>query len=486
MGKWMNLSMLLSFFLIVSPPSVNALEKKNELSQELQQLVQSEVLLEGALASISVRSASTGELIYDYFGDTRLRPASNMKVVTAATALSTLGENYTFQTDIFTDGNIVWKMLTGNLYVKGKGDPTLMKEDIDELIQVLQKKGITVIRGDLIGDDHWFDDIRYSVDLPWSDETTYYGAAISALTASPNTNYDAGTIIIEVTSGKKVGQKGTISLCPHTNYVDIINNTMTVPENQARSLSINREHGTNQIMIEGDMPINSGKVRERVAVWEPTDYVLQLAKESLEEHGITLLGNRMQGKTPDDATHLAMHQSIPLSKLLIPFMRKSNNGHAETIIKEMGKVKKGEGSWEKGIEVVQSEMKNFGVNINTLVIRDGSGISHVNLTPANEISQLLYSIQFQSWFPTFLDALPIVGGEDSLSTGTLSSRMINTIADGKVKAKTGTLNTVSSLSGYVETTSGETLIFSILLNNVLDGKKAKEVEDKIVIRLASW
>jgi D-alanyl-D-alanine carboxypeptidase/D-alanyl-D-alanine-endopeptidase (penicillin-binding protein 4) len=482
----MKLIFFLFVILFVTSPSIHALESKRELSQELQDLIQQELVLDGALASISIREARTGELIYDYFGDTRLRPASNMKLLTAASALSTLGEDYTFQTDILTDGNVFWKMLNGNLYVRGKGDPTLLKEDIDHLVQELKNKGITVIYGDLIGDDSWFDDSRYSLDLPWSDETTYYGAAISALTVSPKEGCDAGTIILEVTAGEKVGQQAIISLNPHTSYVNIINETITIPDDRERTLSINRKHGTNQIIVEGKIPLHSDKSKESVAVWEPTDYMLQLTKESLKEHGITLLGERKRGETPQDAIQLTTHQSISLAKLLTPFMKKSNNGHAETLIKEMGKVKTGEGSWEKGIEVLLSTLKDFGVNPNTLKIRDGSGISHVNLIPANEITQLLYSVQFEPWFPTFLCALPEVGGQDSLDKGTLYFRMSNTIADGKVRAKTGTINTVSSLSGYIETTTGETLIFSILLNNVLDGKKAKELEDKIAIKLASW
>ncbi|MFC0472566.1 D-alanyl-D-alanine carboxypeptidase/D-alanyl-D-alanine-endopeptidase [Halalkalibacter kiskunsagensis] len=486
MAKVIKTFIFICLLLMVWSPSNYALEQKLELTQELEQLIQQDEVLDGGLASISIRKATTGELIYDYFGDTRLRPASNMKLLTAAAALSTLGENYTFQTDLLTNGNILWKMVTGNIYIKGKGDPTLLKENIDELIEKLKNKGVTLIRGDLIGDDNWFDDIRYSVDLPWSDETTYYGAAISALTASPNKDYDAGTVIIEVAPGDIIGEPGSISLTPHTTYVDIINNTITVSENQLANVSVTRKHGSNEVQIEGQVPLHCDYPKKWVAIWEPTDFVLHLTKESLKEHGITLLGTIKRGKTPEEATPLASHESIALRKLLIPFMKNSNNGHAETLIKEMGKVRKGVGSFEKGIEVLQSEMKNFNVNSNTLKIRDGSGISHVNLIPANEISQLLFSIQAEPWFPSFFRALPTVGGQDSLDKGTLKSRMSNSKAVGKVKAKTGTLNTVSSLSGYVETSTGEMLIFSILLNNVLDEKKAKELEDEIVIKLASW
>ena len=370
--------------------------------------------------------------------------------------------------------------LQGNLYLKGKGDPTLIQSDFEKLAKNLKDRGLKVIRGDLIGDDTWYDDERYSVDLTWSDEQTYYGAQVSALTASPDQDFDTGTIIVEVIPGKEIGSKAKVKLTPDTDYISIVNNVVTGSPDGTKSIVIEREHGGNIVSVTGTIPIKAIPEKEWIAVWEPTGYAVALFDKALAKNGIKVAGKQKIGATPTGANLLISRKSIPLSELLIPFMKLSNNGHAEILVKEMGKVVKGDGSWDKGIEVMKSELSKLGVNPETMVIRDGSGISHINLIPANQLSQLLFTIQRQNWFTEYVQSLPVAGHGERMVGGSLRKRMKTAPLIGKVKAKTGTITTVSSLSGYVETKSGETLIFSILLNNLVDEAKGKAIEDKFV------
>jgi serine-type D-Ala-D-Ala carboxypeptidase/endopeptidase (penicillin-binding protein 4) len=454
------------------------------LSQSLNQLMRGEPDLKGAIAGVSIRNASNGEILYDHLGEIRLRPASNLKLLTAAVALSVLGENYRFTTDVLTDGLVKKKTLEGNLYLKGKGDPTLLKADFEKIALEIKKTGIKKINGNLIGDDTWYDDVRYSTDLAWSDEQTYYGAQVSALTASPTTEYDSGSVLVEIEPGAGKGEAAEVKITPNTDYVKIINHTTTVPEDGKKEIVIEREHAKNTIIINGTIPIKSKNEKEWIGVWEPTSYALSLFKQALVEQGIQVTGKIKTGKTPTDSLLLHSHESIPLSELLVPFMKLSNNGHAETLVKEMGKVVKGEGSWEKGLDVMVTELAKFGLETDTLSLRDGSGISQANLVPANEISQLLYAVREQTWFPTFLNSLPFAGEPNKMIGGTLRNRLKDPSLKGKIKAKTGTITSVSSLSGYVETKSGQTLIFSIVLNNLLDDSFGKRIEDNIIRILA--
>jgi serine-type D-Ala-D-Ala carboxypeptidase/endopeptidase (penicillin-binding protein 4) len=479
--SYVLLPLLVCLLLIgVNPPFASAAENMRPLSDELDDLLNNDPRLQGAIAGVSVRSAATGEILYSHFGDTRLRPASNMKLLTAAAALNVLGLDHRFTTEIAVNGKITRKTLKGNLILRGKGDPSLLKSDFDKLAEEISKAGIKVIAGDLIGDDTWFDDVRYPIDLPWSDESYYYGAQISALTASPDKNYDAGTIIVEVHPGKKPGDPANVSLHPKTGYVSVVNQAITGGEEEKSEINISRTHGKNSVVIKGTIPVTSKSIKEWVAVWGPAGYALDLFRQSLKEQGIKIKGENKIGCKSAKSKTLLQHQSKPLSQLLVPFMKLSNNTHAEILIKEMGKASNGEGSWEKGMEVLTSQIQLLGMNTNTLVLRDGSGISHVNLIPANEITKLLYHIQKEKWFDVFVHSLPVSGASEPLTAGTLLNRMDGeSPAAGRVRAKTGTLATVTSLSGYAKTNSGQKLIFAIILNNLQDVKEGKHIEDKI-------
>ena len=489
MKQTLKTSLILTLlFLLILPPftsnqDASADKTNSALSTQLNEILSDEQL-NGAIAGISVRSASTGELVYENYGETRLTPASNMKLFTAGAALETLGPDYRFTTELLADGALKNNNLKGNVYLKGKGDPTLLKEDFDELANSLKEKGVHKIKGDLIGDNSWYDDESLSQDLSWSDEDNYYGAKVSALTASPNEDYDAGTVIVEAYPGKHPGDQIDVRLSPSSDVIKVENRAKTVKADEDAELTITREHGSNTILVEGEISEDTSRKREWIAVWDPAEYALSLMKQSLKEAGIKFKGDIQQSKAPEDATLLIEKKSMPLSELLIPFMKLSNNGHAEIFVKEMGKVKKDEGSWDDGLEVMNDFLKEVGLDTDEMRLRDGSGISHVSLIKPNQLSDYLYHIQDKRWFGSFYHSLPVAGDSDRSEGGTLRYRMRDTAAEQIVHAKTGSLTGVSSLSGYVE--QGNGLVFSILLNQFVEEDDIKEIEDEIAVVLAEY
>ena len=165
--------------------------------------IMADASMKSVVSSVTVRKASTGEIIYQANADGKVTPASTLKLLTSAAALETLGEEYRFTTDLLTDGHVAKGVLNGNLYLRGQGDPTLLKKDLDQFAATLSKLGVKKINGDLIGDDSWFDSVRLSPGIDRSDETFYYAAQISGLTLSPNTDYDAGTVIVNAKPTKR-------------------------------------------------------------------------------------------------------------------------------------------------------------------------------------------------------------------------------------------------------------------------------------------
>jgi serine-type D-Ala-D-Ala carboxypeptidase/endopeptidase (penicillin-binding protein 4) len=471
-----------SFFQTEEPPA-QAFEPSGNLANEINELLINDPVLKGSLAGVSVRSAENGELLYEHIGDTRLQPASVMKLFTAAAGLSVLGEEYRFTTEILTNGKMSKGTLKGDIIIKGKGDPTLLPADFDRFAEAIKELGIQRIAGDLIADDSWFDDVRYSEDLTWNDEHQYYGSQISALTVAPNKDYDAGTVIVNLLPGK-IGKEGNISLEPDTDYLKIVNQTQTVDSNGEHDINIEREHGANTIFIKGTIPADSKKTREWISVWEPSLFAMNLFKMSLEKEGITVVGKIKAGTVTNGMRELISHKSMTMSELMVPFMKLSNNGHAEVLVKEIGQVVHGEGSWEKGLEAMNSELAKLGVDTDQLMLRDGSGISHSNLIPANEITGLLYRVQKEKWFPAFHHSLPVAGVSDRMVGGTLRNRMKTDPLKENVIAKTGSLTGVSTLAGYVKTSSGKPLIFAVLLNNLLDDTQGRKIENQVADILA--
>jgi serine-type D-Ala-D-Ala carboxypeptidase/endopeptidase (penicillin-binding protein 4) len=458
--------------------------QKADWKDKLDNYIAQHPKLQGAIIGVDVCEAATAHNLYHHNAGTRLHPASNMKCLTAAAALETLGKDYVFPTEIWIDGEIVNQELQGNLYIKGMGNPTLLPKDLEQFAeQLYHLHGIQSISGHVMADDGWYDDVRLSPDLCWDDEHFYYGAQVSALTLSPNTDYDAGTVMIQVQPGTTDGEAVHVSVFPDTAYVQIENHAVTVEEEATETeVKIVRRHGENTITINGKMAVGTQPIKEWIAVWEPTKYVLQVFTEKLTQAGVQLNGSKEIGTVPEHAKRLIHHTSIPLSELLIPFMKLSNNGHAEILVKEIGKRVKGEGSWEAGMDVLVTEVAKLGVDPAAVLLRDGSGLSHVTLISPNQLTNLLFHVQSKPWFDAYYHSLPIGGQPERMVGGTLRERL-----DGlNVHAKTGTIFGVSTLSGYLHTESGERLIFSIMLNNLLDEEQGPEIQDQLLELLAQW
>ncbi|WP_314172634.1 D-alanyl-D-alanine carboxypeptidase/D-alanyl-D-alanine endopeptidase [Streptomyces winkii] len=442
--------------------------------------------LKGASAGVVVADARSGKTLYRHNSGKRLLPASNTKLLTSAAAMDVLGPGYRYRTDVLAHGDRDGGRLDGDLYVRGTGDPTLLAKDYDALAADVASSGIKEVTGSLVADDTRFDSQRLGRSWAADDESSYYSSQISALSLAPDTDYDTGCVYLEVVPGSTSGEKPKVKVTPGNDYVDVEVAATTVAGNGENTLSVEREHGGNKITVSGGIPVGADPYESWTSVWEPTGYAASVFADALRKHGVRVEGDAELGKaTPDGADRVARHTSMPLKELSVPFLKLSNNNHAEVLTKTMGDETAGEGTWSAGLKAVRGYLKKEGVDTGTLRQVDGSGLSRMDYVSPDHFAALLYAVRKEPWFKQWYDALPIACEPDRLTGGTLRSRMCDTPAEGNAHAKTGSLTGASSLSGYVTDADGRQLTFSIVLNNYL-ADSVKDVEDSIVVALASY
>ncbi|TME33847.1 MAG: D-alanyl-D-alanine carboxypeptidase/D-alanyl-D-alanine-endopeptidase [Chloroflexi bacterium] len=455
----------------------------DELAAQLDTLL-TDPALEGVTVGVVVRSAESGEVLYDRGGDKHLPAASSQKLLTSAAALADLGPDYRFRTTVLVSSPPSGGVVAGDIYLRGTGDPTLVQDRFDELAAAVASHGVREVRGSVVADDTWFDSVRLGTDWSQQDENFAYAAPVSALSASPDSDFNVGSVQVDLAPGPSVGAPAQVGLTPPTSAVQLDNRLTTGPPGSARQLAADRLHGTDRILVAGNMPLDGRPAHPLRSVADPTGYAADLFHAALARHGVRIMGATRADATPAGAVELASLDSMPLGQLLFPFLKLSNNGIAEILVKAMGRRDANEGSWPAGLRVVQRYVATHGVDPAAIQLVDGSGLSTANLVAPDDLTAFLVAIQEEPWFDQWYAALPIAGVPDHLVGGTLAARMLDTAAAGNLHGKTGTLTTTSALVGYVTSTGGERLVFAIVQNGVV-GPPTKDVEDAFAVTLAS-
>jgi D-alanyl-D-alanine carboxypeptidase/D-alanyl-D-alanine-endopeptidase (penicillin-binding protein 4) len=422
---------------------------------------------------IEIVSLTTGKIIYSNNASHLFLPASCIKLMTAAAALDLLGPDYRFRTVVYTDGQIEKGVVTGNLWIRGSGDPELSIYSLEELIVQLKRKGIQKINGNLYSDLSGSDGICQGPGWAWDDGAVDWNCPLDALMVN------RGCVDIWVKPNRICGVPPDILIDPGTDYIEVKNLALTAKEDE--TLSVERRWMTkeNVIDIKGNVSLAQEAKKFTIPVESPHLYALHLFSSLLRKEGITLMGEIGEGKGEPSFTEVAAYTSRPLFEILVDMVKASDNLIADTLFKQIGQqVVGGLASWKNGQEAIKSFlMKKVGLNATGLMIVDGSGLSRYNLLSPHQLVTLLTWIDQQAISPYFTASLPISGVD-----GTLKKRMTQPFIRGKVCAKTGTLMGVSTLSGYAMTQNGERLVFSIMINGFTKqpSEYKREVEDQIL------
>ncbi len=446
-----------------------------------------------AFVGVSVFSIESGEYFYQYNDSKNFVPASSLKLITTATAQKYLGADYRFRTRLYLNGEIRDNgVFVGDVYVRGYGDPTFSKKFSDSsntilnyFADVLDSVGVKQIKGNIIGDDNFFDEADYPAGWNWDDMIHPYSAQISALSINDN------AIEIRVKSGDSVGAPAEFYVKDNCGYAQIINNVRTVKENEPTIINPYRERGENVIEIYGTISYDSSDAFEKsisITIDNPTLYFLTLFRNVLEKRKMQHKGALLD---IDDLNYepgyhnmklIAENLSIELREIIKPINEKSHNLASEIILKTIGAETLGFGSTAAGIEQVKKFISRLGVPPEKISIADGSGLSRLNLISPKYMTTFLSGIYRSSYREDFINSLAAAGEK-----GTLKRRMRGSLAENKVYAKTGSMNNLSTLSGYVWTRDGEPLAFSIMaLNYTVPISLAHNLQDMICMRLVGF
>lgn len=442
------------------------------MHEEIKKVLSDEILRNATVGFIVERM--DGDVIFQYNANVPLIPASNMKIITGLAGLLYLGPDFTFQTRILLE-----KTQNGsfNIYIVGSGDPTLVDEETLTLWRSLSMNygseitiNSSIFRDikevhDIIVNDELFDDERYNKEWDPNDAPQPYASQISPLTINRN------TILLKIESDDK---EVKVQEVPKVNYVHIINEIKIAEKEE---IKIERQVESNNIQLKGTIPPYTSKYFS-VTINDPALYAGYVFRNILQKTGIIMHGKIRKDAIPSQVFSVKVIKSKRLSVILRDMMKHSINLYAENIAKLVSTKFSNKGSWREWSYAANYMLNELNIKNDNVTIIDGSGLSHKNrLTPLviAEIFRKVYNELPNSIKNAFIDSLPISGID-----GTLKKRMIGTVAEGRVKAKTGTLHDVSALSGYIETLNGETLVFSFIANNIATPDKVKLLEDRII------
>ena len=428
---------------------------------------------------VKIVSLNTNEVIYDRDSKMLMRPASNMKLVTTAAALSLLGKSFQLKTELYSDTTVTDGIIHGNIYIKGYGDPDFNSAQLADFLSTLKVRGVSRIEGNLVGDAGYFDDEHWGSGWMWDDEPSGFAAYNSALSINRN------CVEATVTSSNTVGDTALVVIEPSTHYVSLLNTATTAADTAPLTLEISRKfkERLNVITVKGQIPRGSKPQKEAVSVWNPDQYFLTLVSEELRRQNITLDGKLLSDTIPSAAILLARHRQ-PIDSMVVFLNKMSDNLSAENTLKIIGAACFGvPGTTEHGITAVKRTLNAFGIDTTKVLMVDGSGVSHYNLLTPEILTTLLRGMYSRKdLFDIFYSSLPIAGID-----GLLANRMKGTPAQNNLHAKTGTLGGVSSLSGYVATADGEMLAFSIMMQNYIgSGEPYRKIQDAMGALMAGF
>lgn len=468
------------------PPPADPAGRVRWLSQRIDEVLSLSAASRGKIA-IAVAEIESGRLLYARNDGLPLNPASNVKLVTTAAALSLLGPEFRFKTAVYAEGHGADR---ANLYLRGYGDPTLQVEDLWRIAGEVFARGVRRVTGDVIIDDSYFDEQRVGPGFEQKASDAAYRAPQGAVSLG----YNAVGVVVMPGAGE--GAAARVLIEPPSPYFEVKNEARTVARGRS-TLTIEtsevNEPGKEHMVIHVRGAVRQSEGRHEVAkrVAHPDLFAGYTLRELLARRGVKVLGRITRGPVPTGAQVLSTVYSPNLGVIVRDINKRSNNFMAEQVLKSLGAEVFGRpGSWKKGIDAVGQYLTTLGVPVGRYQMQNGSGLYDANRFTAAQLVQILRTAYRDFRYAAdFVGSLAVAGAD-----GTIGHRMHSGLAERYVRAKTGTLQGVSCLSGYASGPapgvgpSRGPLAFAVLMNDLPEdaGAPARVAQDQIAEALVQY
>ena len=422
---------------------------------------------------IKIHSLERNKTLYSVNSNRLFAPASNVKLLTTAMALKRLRPEYRFKTGLYATTPVGGETLRGDIFIKGFGDPNLVSEQMWLLVKELKNIPLRKVHGDIIADASFFDN-NLRVKTWKKGGVGAYNAPLGAL------SFNFNTVTVHIDPGEKPGDRPVVVVDPNIEFIRVDNRARTVSKSKRSRLIVNRidRGGHNEITISGVVSVNHARETYYLNITRPAYYAASVFKEYLRQEGVEVTGKVRVGFVPEGAYEILSHSSMPLSLILRGLNKFSNNFVAEQILKTIGADIYGPpGTTLNGLRAMDEYMQSLKYKPEGFSILDGSGLSRQNrLSPDQIVSVFQDMYADLGVYPEFISALGVMGRD-----GNVLKRMNGHNSAERARVKTGTLNSVSALSGYFQSADGERFAFSILMNDLkCSNGQAKRLQDRIV------
>ena len=401
---------------------------------------------------------TSGETIYRRNADRLYIPASNMKLFSEAAALMALGPDYRFKNQLSTSATQLDNgVLKGNLYVHLSGDPSFSRDDLKHLLASLNDWNIHTVQGNIYIDSSLAGVNAYPPGWLKSDLAYSYGAPIAPLML------DANRLTVTVNPGSQVGSPAIVEVDDGGAAIALTNHATTKASEKGCGVGFSLDQ-ENQLVARGCVGVGQWAVQQRMAIKNPLKYAQGMIRSILAKEHIAFNGQVELGKATSGSLVMGTQYSRPLSHLMADTLKPSDNLYADSLyLHAAAKIQGSPLNWN----IAQAVVKKFlqqqtGIDFSKSTFTDGSGLSRFNLiTPQQTISLLTFLYQRFPMSYEYIAALPISGRD-----GTLQKRFKTPQQQGFVRAKTGTMTGMNSLSGYLYSTNGHTLAFALFINRL--------------------